>query len=332
LLLILTAIVVAGGTEGTVVTAGRGTSTIVALWAVTILAILIGFAHLHAVEALIPGGSYSGGRMNKLSILRRGSGMTVSHYSPHWYNLGPSRTFRMGCSTRRPCSTTSTASSGEALNPPSSSSSGYNHLEVEKKWQDYWERHEVFKAVRRAGHPKKKYVLDMFPYPSGAGLHVGHPEGTEDIRLWLFIHVSELLIAARVHCDRHLNKILENERLRRPTSDGVSKIAGSTKKNNAIDDAYVTIRWDAFGLPAEQHAIQTGTHPAVTTKKNIETFKRQLKSLGFSYDWSRELSTTDPEYVRWTQWIFLQIFKAGLAKQDEVSVNWCPKLGGYCAE
>lgn len=164
----------------------------------------------------------------------------------------------------------------------------YNHLEVEKKWQNYWEDNQVFKSIRRPNHPKK-YVLDMFPYPSGAGLHVGHPEG-----------YTATDIMARYWRMKDF-------------------------------DVLHPMGWDSFGLPAEQHAINTGTHPAVTTAENIATFKRQLKSLGFSYDWSRELATTDQEYVRWTQWIFLQLFKKGLASQSEVSVNWCPALGTVLA-
>lgn len=170
----------------------------------------------------------------------------------------------------------------------SSSPSSYNHAMIEPKWQAYWDEHRIFESKRRIGHPKK-YVLDMFPYPSGAGLHVGHPEGytATDImaRFW--------------------------------------RMQGY--------DVLHPMGWDAFGLPAEQHAINTGTHPEVTTKHNIATFKRQLKSLGFSYDWSRELSTTDDNYVRWTQWIFLQLFKKGLASQSEISVNWCPALGTVLA-
>jgi leucyl-tRNA synthetase len=164
----------------------------------------------------------------------------------------------------------------------------YNHLEVEQKWQTYWDENKTFEVKRRENHPKK-YVLDMFPYPSGAGLHVGHPEGytATDImsRYW---RMKDF-------------------------------------------DVLHPMGWDAFGLPAEQHAINTGTHPAVTTGINIGTFKRQLKSLGFSYDWTRELSTTDEGYVKWTQWIFLQLYKAGLAAQSEVSVNWCPALGTVLA-
>jgi leucyl-tRNA synthetase len=165
----------------------------------------------------------------------------------------------------------------------------YNHAEVEPRWQRFWDEHRTFEAKRSEGRPKR-YVLDMFPYPSGAGLHVGHPEGytATDIlcRFW---------------------------RMR-----GV--------------DVLHPMGWDAFGLPAEQYAIQTGTPPAVKTKENIATFKRQLQSLGFSYDWSREVDTTDPGYVKWTQWIFLQLFNQGLAYQDDkVTVNWCPALGTVLA-
>jgi leucyl-tRNA synthetase len=164
----------------------------------------------------------------------------------------------------------------------------YDHKAVEAKWQKYWEENETFRAVRTAGK-EKKYVLDMFPYPSGAGLHVGHPEGytASDImaRYW--------------------------------------RMRGY--------DVLHPMGWDAFGLPAEQYAIQTGTPPKETTRANIATFKRQLKSLGFSYDWSRELATTNDSYVKWTQWVFLQMFKTGLAKQSEVPVNWCPALGTVLA-
>ncbi len=173
---------------------------------------------------------------------------------------------------------------------PTAEPARYDHAEVEPRWQRVWDELELFRAVRAPGSDRpKKYALDMFPYPSGAGLHVGHPEGytATDImsRYW---------------------------RMR-----GV--------------DVLHPMGWDAFGLPAEQHAIETGTHPADTTARNIATFKRQLKMLGFSYDWSRELATTDARYVRWTQWIFLQLFKKGLAYQDEVSVNWCPALGTVLA-
>jgi leucyl-tRNA synthetase len=164
----------------------------------------------------------------------------------------------------------------------------YDHAEVEARWQRYWEDNDTFKSVRRDGKPKK-YVLDMFPYPSGSGLHVGHPEGytATDImaRFW---------------------------------------------RMNDFDVLH-PMGWDAFGLPAEQYAIETGTHPAATTAQNIQTFKRQLKMLGFSYDWSRELATTDPDYVRWTQWIFLKLFERGLAYQYSINVNGCPALGRVLA-
>eukprot|EP00614_Pseudopedinella_elastica_P010336 CAMPEP_0172603806 /NCGR_PEP_ID=MMETSP1068-20121228/24057_1 /TAXON_ID=35684 /ORGANISM="Pseudopedinella elastica, Strain CCMP716" /LENGTH=855 /DNA_ID=CAMNT_0013405683 /DNA_START=72 /DNA_END=2639 /DNA_ORIENTATION=- len=170
----------------------------------------------------------------------------------------------------------------------STSSRSYEHSQIEAKWQKYWEDNKTFKAVRRPGK-EKKFVLDMFPYPSGSGLHVGHPEGytASDImaRYW---RMKDF-------------------------------------------DVLHPMGWDAFGLPAEQYAIQTGTPPASTTKGNIETFKRQLKSLGFSFDWERELATTDEDYFKWTQWIFLQLFKSGLAAQSEVLVNWCPKLGTVLA-
>ena len=146
----------------------------------------------------------------------------------------------------------------------------YDHLEIETRWQRYWDEHATFRATRRGGRPKR-YVLDMFPYPSGVGLHVGHPEGYT---------ATDILARAW-------------------------RMRGY--------DVLHPMGWDAFGLPAEQHAIETGQHPAGTTASNIATFKRQLKMLGFSYDWSREIDTTDPGYVRWTQWIFLQLFRRGLA-------------------
>jgi leucyl-tRNA synthetase len=164
----------------------------------------------------------------------------------------------------------------------------YDPAAIEPKWQEYWESHQTFRAERHAGR-KKLYVLDMFPYPSGSGLHVGHPEG-----------YTATDIVARY------------QRMR-----GV--------------DVLHPMGWDAFGLPAEQHAIATGEHPRETTKRNIATFKRQLKMLGFSYDWSREVDTTDPGYVRWTQWIFLKLFERGLAYQAEIPVNWCPALGTVLA-
>ena len=154
------------------------------------------------------------------------------------------------------------------------------HL-IEPKWQQYWDDNAVFKVDADPARPKL-YVLDMFPYPSGAGLHVGHPEG---------------YTATDILC-----------RYKRMRGFNVLHPMG----------------WDAFGLPAERYAMRTGVHPAITTQQNIDTFRGQIKRLGFSYDWSRELSTTDPDYVRWTQWIFLQLYKRGLAYQAEVPVNWCP--------
>src|SRR5512144_1272916 len=164
----------------------------------------------------------------------------------------------------------------------------YDHRTIEPRWQRYWDEHRTFEAVRHPGRPKK-YILDMFPYPSGAGLHVGHPEG----------YTATDIVA------RH------------------ARMCGV--------DVLHPMGWDAFGLPAEQHAINTGTHPAVTTRENIAVFRRQLKSLGFAYDWSREVDTTDPKYVRWTQWIFLKLFERGLAFQAEIPVNWCPELGTVLA-
>jgi len=164
----------------------------------------------------------------------------------------------------------------------------YDHRAVESRWQKYWEEHDTFRVSRRPGRPKL-YVLDMFPYPSGSGLHVGHPEGYT-------------------------------------ATDIVARF-----KRMAGYDVLHPMGWDAFGLPAEQHAIQTGTHPAVTTQSNIGTFRRQLKALGFFYDWSREVDTTHPGYFKWTQWIFLQLFKKGLAFQAEIPVNWCPELGTVLA-
>mmetsp|Transcript_18039 Transcript_18039/g.29667 ORF Transcript_18039/g.29667 Transcript_18039/m.29667 type:complete len:897 (+) Transcript_18039:150-2840(+) len=171
---------------------------------------------------------------------------------------------------------------------PAAVADKFDHLKVEKKWQDYWEANKTFKAVRREGKGKK-YILDMFPYPSGAGLHVGHPEG-----------YTATDIMARYYRMKDL-------------------------------DVLHPMGWDSFGLPAEQHAINTGTHPRETTAENIANFKRQLKSLGFAFDWDREVATTDLDYVKWTQWIFLQLFKKGLATQSEVLVNWCPALGTVLA-
>jgi len=164
--------------------------------------------------------------------------------------------------------------------------------QFEPKWQAHWESNQSFRAANpgEAGSEKPKYyILDMFPYPSGAGLHVGHPEG-----------YTATDILARYKRMRGFNVLHP-------------------------------MGWDAFGLPAEQHAIQTGTHPRVTTKKNIDNFRRQIKALGFSYDWQREVDTTDPKYVRWTQWIFLQLYKKGLAYVSEAPVWYCPALGTVLA-
>ncbi|MBP1589350.1 MAG: leucine--tRNA ligase [Kiritimatiellae bacterium] len=161
----------------------------------------------------------------------------------------------------------------------------YPHGEIEAKWQQYWDEHQTFRTPERPtpGKPKK-YILDMFPYPSGQGLHVGHPEG-----------YTATDIQARYWRTR-----------------GVEVLH--------------PMGWDAFGLPAEQFAIKTGGHPRTFTHKNIDTFRRQLKMLGFSYDWAREFATTDENYVRWTQWIFLQLFKKGLAYETELPVNWSPDM------
>jgi len=168
------------------------------------------------------------------------------------------------------------------------SSAGYNPRIIEPKWQQYWETNKTFKVLDDDSKPKF-YALDMFPYPSGAGLHVGHPEG----------YTATDIVA----------------RVKRALGYNVLHPMG----------------WDAFGLPAEQHALDTGKHPRDITKTNIDNFRRQIKSLGFSYDWDREISTTDPEYYKWTQWIFLQLYKKGLAYVAEVPVNWCPALGTVLA-
>ncbi|MCO4351949.1 leucine--tRNA ligase [Staphylococcus agnetis] len=160
----------------------------------------------------------------------------------------------------------------------------FNHQEIEKKWQNYWLENKTFKTEDHLGQ-KKFYALDMFPYPSGAGLHVGHPEG----------YTATDIIS----------------RYKRMQGYNVLHPMG----------------WDAFGLPAEQYALDTGNSPAEFTKRNIQTFKRQIQELGFSYDWDREVSTTDPDYYKWTQWIFIQLYKKGLAYIDEIPVNWCEALG-----
>ena len=167
--------------------------------------------------------------------------------------------------------------------------SEYDFTAIEKKWQAYWENNKTFKVEDFAEGKQKFYCLDMFPYPSGAGLHVGHPEG---------------YTATDILC-----------RYKRMRGFNVLHPMG----------------WDAFGLPAEQYAVETGTHPSVTTEKNVNNFRKQIKSLGFSYDWDREVNTTDPSYYKWTQWIFEQLYEKGLAYVAEVPVNWCPALGTVLA-
>ncbi len=166
---------------------------------------------------------------------------------------------------------------------------GFEHKKIEKKWQEYWDTKKTFETDVYDFSKPKFYVLDMFPYPSGQGLHVGHPEGYT-------------------------------------ASDIVSRYK-RMKGFNVLHP----MGWDAFGLPAEQYAIKTGNHPAGFTETNIETFKRQLKMLGFSYDWSKEISTADPQYYKWTQWIFEQMYKDGLAKNVDMPVNWCEELGTVLA-
>ncbi|MBX0282812.1 leucine--tRNA ligase [Ligilactobacillus salivarius] len=164
----------------------------------------------------------------------------------------------------------------------------YKHIEIEKKWQRYWEEHKTFKTTED-NDKKNYYALDMFPYPSGQGLHVGHPEG----------YTATDIMA----------------RMKRMQGYNVLHPMG----------------WDAFGLPAEQYALNTGNSPREFTKKNVNNFRRQIKSLGLSYDWDREVNTTDPTYYKWTQWIFEQLYKKGLAYEAEVPVNWSPDLGTVVA-
>ncbi|SDC26239.1 leucine--tRNA ligase [Shouchella lonarensis] len=164
----------------------------------------------------------------------------------------------------------------------------FSHQTIEQKWQRYWDELQTFKT-KEEGDAPAFYVLDMFPYPSGSGLHVGHPEG----------YTATDILA----------------RMKRMQGYNVLHPMG----------------WDAFGLPAEQYALDTGNHPADFTAENVATFKRQMKELGFSYDWSREINTTDPSYYKWTQWIFIKLYEKGLAYIDEVAVNWCPALGTVLA-
>lgn len=165
----------------------------------------------------------------------------------------------------------------------------YQHRLIEQKWQNFWDQNQTFKTLDRGADHPKYYALDMFPYPSGQGLHVGHPEGYT-------------------------------------ATDIISRM----KRAQGYDVLH-PMGWDAFGLPAEQYALDTGHDPADFTAENIQNFKRQIKSLGFSYDWDREVNTTDPEFYKWTQWIFSELYKRGLAYEEEVAVNWCPALGTVLA-
>jgi leucyl-tRNA synthetase len=164
----------------------------------------------------------------------------------------------------------------------------YHHQQIEAKWQAFWLKNKTFKTSNQSSKPKY-YVLDMFPYPSGSGLHVGHVEG----------YTATDILA----------------RYKRAKGFNVLHPMG----------------WDSFGLPAEQYAIRTGTHPAISTKQNIDTFRRQLRLLGFSYDWDREIATSDPSYYKWTQWIFTKLYEKGLAYEAEMMVNFCPALGTVLA-
>ena len=164
----------------------------------------------------------------------------------------------------------------------------YNFSRIESKWQKFWDEKKTFKTEMDTSKPKY-YVLDMFPYPSGSGLHVGHPEGYT---------ASDILARYK-----------------------------RTKGFNVLHP----MGWDSFGLPAENYAIKTGTHPSETTEKNIETFTRQLKMLGFSFDWDREVATSKVDYYRWTQWLFIQMYNKGLAYESEMNVNWCPELKAVLA-
>ena len=161
----------------------------------------------------------------------------------------------------------------------------YNHIEIEKKWQEYWEKNKTFKTDINDFSRPKFYALDMFPYPSGVGLHAGHPEG---------------YTATDIVC-----------RMKKMQGFNVLHPMG----------------YDSFGLPAEQYAIKTGNNPAIFTEENIKTFRSQLKMLGFSYDWDREIATSDPSYYKWTQWIFKNLYNDGYAKLIDMPVNWCEELG-----
>ena len=165
----------------------------------------------------------------------------------------------------------------------------YNHKIIEKKWQDYWEKNHTFKTDVWDFSKPKFYALDMFPYPSGVGLHAGHPEGYT-------------------------------------ATDIVSRMKRMQGYNVLHPMGY-----DSFGLPAEQYAISTGNHPDGFTQKNIETFSKQLKELGFDYDWDKMIATSDPSYYHWTQWIFKNMYLDGYAKYIDMPVNWCEELGTVLA-
>lgn len=176
----------------------------------------------------------------------------------------------------------------DSQNNPSQDTHAYNFSEIEAKWQKYWDENKTFKVDYDPKKPKY-YALDMFPFPSGDGLHVGHPEGYT-----------------------------------------ATDIMSRYKRMQGFNVLH-PMGWDSFGLPAENYAMKTGTHPDITTKKNIATFTRQLKSLGFSYDWDREIATSNVDYYKWTQWIFVQLYNKGLAYESEMNVNWCPALGTVLA-
>ncbi|HPP31715.1 MAG TPA: class I tRNA ligase family protein, partial [Soehngenia sp.] len=173
----------------------------------------------------------------------------------------------------------------------------YDHKQIEEKWQKIWDEEETFKAYNNSDKPKY-YALVEFPYPSGEGLHVGHPRPYTAL-------------------------------------DVVSR-----KRRLEGYNVLFPMGWDAFGLPTENYAIKNKIHPKMVTEKNIKRFKSQLKSIGFSFDWSREINTTDPSYYKWTQWIFLKLFDKGLAYKEEMPINWCPNckiglaneevVGGHC--
>jgi leucyl-tRNA synthetase len=161
----------------------------------------------------------------------------------------------------------------------------YNHSDIESKWQRYWSEHDTFACLNpelENNHKPKFYALDMFPYPSGAGLHVGHPKG----------YTATDIFARYKHA----------------------------KGFHVLHP----MGWDAFGLPAENYAIKTGTHPAITTAANIDRFREQLKKFGFAFDWNREVDTTNPDYYKWSQWIFLKLFEAGLSYESDKPINFCP--------